>query len=298
MVTDTAGGFTIATVGPAYATWLGRTGLAENTKRLYPQRVGLYLAWLGAQPAGEYDDALVDEHVRDWAVRDYRRHLLTVDKAAVRTVETNLSAISSFYGWLGLGRPRVTPDGAAEARAPVAGGQAATAGDARSRAPRAPRPRDHRGAVPDRGPGLRVCRARCRRRPGHRAVRPARGPLRQGRGATSGARAGRRALRPWLAERQNRADRNSGPLFLSRTGSRLSVRRIQSLLAQIGDAAGADLSPHVLRHTFARRFLEAGGDVGALQEHLGHRQLSSTQIYTTPTASTLAALAEQVRIEP
>lgn len=58
-----------------------------------------------------------------------------------------------------------------------------------------------------------------------------------------------------------------------------------------------DLSPHVLRHTFARRFLDGGGDVAALQEVLGHNSLASTQVYTRPPADRLADLAENVTID-
>jgi integrase/recombinase XerC len=53
----------------------------------------------------------------------------------------------------------------------------------------------------------------------------------------------------------------------------------------------------VLGHTFARDFLERGGDLPALQEMLGHANLSSTQVYTRPRSDRLAELAENVRIE-
>jgi len=92
-------------------------------------------------------------------------------------------------------------------------------------------------------------------------------------------------LRPWLARRREQLDQapgqvTTGPLFLARTGTRLSAPRTQSVIAQIGKDADVPLTPHVLRHTFARDYLERGGDLPALQEMLGHANLSSTQIYT------------------
>lgn len=75
-------------------------------------------------------------------------------------------------------------------------------------------------------------------------------------------------------------DRNA--VFLTRTGRRIGVRAVQKVvtgfLEQIDEDAG--LSVHSLRHTFATHLLDAGADLRAVQELLGHASISTTQIYT------------------
>lgn len=74
----------------------------------------------------------------------------------------------------------------------------------------------------------------------------------------------------------------AGALFLNRWGRRLSRRTVQRIvnryLRQV--AQGEPLSPHLLRHTFATHLLDAGADLAAVKELLGHATLTSTQIYT------------------
>ena len=95
------------------------------------------------------------------------------------------------------------------------------------------------------------------------------------------------ALRNYEAKRDEllravgpRADR--GAVFLTGSGKRIGVRSVQKIvtgfLRQIDEDAG--LSVHSLRHTFATHLLDAGADLRAVQELLGHASISTTQIYT------------------
>ena len=91
-----------------------------------------------------------------------------------------------------------------------------------------------------------------------------------------------KVLRRWLDARPNIAAENELAVFVNNRGKRLSPRAVQQRLAQLGRDQGLDkhVHPHMLRHSFASHLLESSGDLRAVQELLGHADISTTQIYT------------------
>lgn len=90
------------------------------------------------------------------------------------------------------------------------------------------------------------------------------------------------ALRQWLVQRQDFATADQRALFVSQRGARINPRTIQSRLKQwaIRQGLATHVHPHMLRHSFASHILESSGDLRAVQELLGHADISTTQIYT------------------
>ena len=85
----------------------------------------------------------------------------------------------------------------------------------------------------------------------------------------------------WLAVRQPNSPEEQA-VYLNRYGTRLSTRSVGRLLEEYlaGSGLNPGASPHTLRHSFATHLLDRGADLRSVQELLGHRKLTTTQIYT------------------
>jgi integrase/recombinase XerD len=75
---------------------------------------------------------------------------------------------------------------------------------------------------------------------------------------------------------------NEDILFLNRRGSALSRVMIFMILKDLTIKAGIrkNVHPHILRHSFATHLVEAGADLRAVQEMMGHKSITTTEIYT------------------
>lgn len=88
--------------------------------------------------------------------------------------------------------------------------------------------------------------------------------------------------------------RKAGPVFLSQKGGAISKDHVNTIVAKYGERANltnpnprrSRINPHLLRHSFARHFLDAGGSIRALSYILGHSSISTTgDVYGTPSVA-------------
>ena len=270
----------------AYAAHLARSPLRGQTPRTYLSAVRVYLAWLAG---GDHDGKPLDDAAaRDWAMRDYRTHLVTVLKRSPATVNKAMAALDDFYAWRGLGKGSVKRQELA-ARAPRALSPRAMTRYLRA-VEACTSARDRAIALLPFYAGLRVSEVAgldvddvvmTARKGTLRVVGKGEKP----RTVPVHAKL-REALTAWLAARPATGEK---ALFVSRLGSRPTAEAVNDVIAGITRAAGLDehVTVHVLRHCFGTNLVRDGVDLVIVSQLMGHARLETTRRYSAPSADDL-----------
>jgi integrase/recombinase XerC len=240
---------------------------------------------------------LTAHHVRQFAADDHRRGL------SGHSIQRRLSALRSFYAYLlREGKARNNP--ATDVRAPKSEQRLPAVLDVDAMAQllniKADSPlaiRDHAMLELFYSSGLRLSELvalDCRDLDLSQGTMEVTGKGRKTRILPVGRQACL-ALRRWLRERAALNSDPDGALFLNRSGGRLSRRAVQQRLGHWARRQGMDsrVHPHMLRHSFASHLLESSGDLRAVQDLLGHADISTTQIYTHLDFQHLAEVYDQ-----
>ncbi len=301
-----------AAVLARYGRWLKRQPLAERSRDAYLAQVGGFVTWLAGSEHGA--QALTDPHVRDWAVRDYKRFAKTKKRWGPASVNQALAAIDNFYRSLSAGRPEVPREQLAQV-APRALDEAEQRTFLRV-VEASPSARDRAVAIVFFYAGLRLSElASLDMADVAASARRGRVKVRSGKGDAYREvplnSACRKALDEWFAARAEQLADLAGTdgggadgdgaqttaLWLSRSGRPMSSRAVDLVVRRLAAEAKLDLSAHVLRHSFVTNLVRSGADVVLVAEISGHRRLDTTRRYSLPSQADKDAAVEAVVVE-
>ena len=280
-----------------YRRDLERAPLAARTKDAYAQHVRAYGAWLAGR--GDGDDPLSDPRARDYAARDFKRHLKVDRGWKPSSVNLALAAVDHFNRFLGLGPANVKREPLAQS-AP----RALSEDEQRAllRAAEASRPRDRAIVVLllytmprlHELAALNVDDVSMSARKGLLVIRSGKGDVYREVPLNPSCR---KALEPWIKQRGERVADGERALFVGPKGRRLSPRAVDLVVRGVGERAGLGLSAHVLRHTCVTNLVRAGNDLVLVAELAGHRRLETTRRYSLPSEADRQAAMDAIEIE-
>lgn len=301
----------------AFADWLRRQDRAQSTVRAYATGMQDFQTWFEAH--NEQD--LAPELITSLDVRAYRTYLRDERRLAVSTVNLYLAGVRAFARWAqATDRIENDPTQAVKSlktqkRAPKwlepndqyallrAAEQAVQLGDIRAAGDKSEpgaiwSRRDRAIVVLMLNTGLRLSEVAALH-VDDVTIRPRSGwvDVRAGKGSKSRRvelnNDTRKTLQAWLDVRTP-VDEDEPALFLSQKGGALSRRGIAGRVKTLGEDAGLDIHPHTLRHSFAKNLVRAGVGLETVADLLGHENLDTTRIYTTPSAADRQAAVEKI----
>jgi integrase/recombinase XerC len=257
--------------------------LSPHTASAYASDLESLLAYCESQGIDAWG-TIDSQHVRMFAAQCHRRGL------APRSIQRRLSAVRSFFRHL-IREGELRHDPAADVQAPKARKRLPTTLDADTMAKLLTFRSDDRLGVRDKAimelfysSGLRLSEllgldlqdldlrdrtVRVLGKGGKARIVPV-------------GKEARESLDRWLKERTAIADVGELAVFVGVNGRRLGPRIVQRRIARWAQLQGLPehVHPHMFRHSFASHLLESSGDLRAVQELLGHANISTTQVYT------------------
>ena len=275
---------------------LERAPLAQRTKDAYGQHVAAYGAWLAGRPDGA--KALADPKARDYAARDFKRHLKVDRGWKPASVNLALAAVDHFNRFLGLGPANVKREPLAQAapRALSIDQQRELVNGAAEDS----RPRDRAIVTLLLYTALRlnelvsldVDDVSISARKGLLVVKSGKGDLYR---EVPLNRSCRQALTDWLRDRAAADEERA--LFTGPQGRRLSARAVDLVVRSVAARAELKLSAHTLRHTCVTNLVRSGNDLVLVAELAGHQRLETTRRYSLPSAADRQAAMDALEIE-
>ncbi len=283
-------------------------GLDKSPKTVdgYIRDMTLFATWF-RQSNGE---ELTPQSMTKIDARQYRQHLLLVEKAKPATINRKLAALRAYSDWakasgqveysLVNGIKNVEE----QAQAPKwlsKKEQERLLREMDKEVNSAKTPIGKKQAIRDRAivlllinTGLRVSEL-CALEQSDIIIKERSGELRVRHGKGSKARTipmnkdARKALDEWAEERPQV---KSQGLFISKTEDAITARVIQRMIEEMGRRANVEATPHTLRHSFAKNLIDSGVSLEKVAMLLGHSKLDTTLVYTTPGKADLEKAVE------